>query len=227
MKDGTLYGGRLKKAYARLRAAVAEPDIPDSEDMIRRLAIAVLGEECGDHDASKAVDRIVERYVDWNEVRVSTPQELHEVVGDLVPDGPQRCKQLIQVLQAVYEKEHRVSLDRLTSIGRREAKQFLESLPGCDEYVTASLLLWCLEGHAIPIHRQLHNVLREAELVHPAATRAEVQAFLERHVAAAQAKHFCVIMNTHGVRRRSLLQSGKASAGGAKKGSGKLRGGEA
>ena len=32
--------------------------------------------------------------------------------------------------------------------------------------------------------------------MHPEATRAEVQAFLERHVGADEAREFCIIMRT-------------------------------
>jgi endonuclease III len=71
MKDGTRYASRLKKAYAKLRPSVPNPTIPEPGDPIRRLAIAVLGVECGDAEANRAIDRLFTTMVDWNEVRVS------------------------------------------------------------------------------------------------------------------------------------------------------------
>ena len=196
MKDGTRYAGRMKKAYAKLRQSVAEPKIPEVDDPIRRLAIAILGMDCGDAEAARAIDRIFTTMVDWNEVRVSSAVQVHRAMGDRIPQGLDRALQLLEALQAIYEREHRVSLDRLHSIGRREARDYLEALGGVDEYAAASVMLWSFGGHAIPVSDKLLSSLHEAELVHPTATRAEVQAFLERNVNSAQAKEFTVIMRS-------------------------------
>jgi hypothetical protein len=59
----------------------------------------------------------------------------------------------------------------------------------------------------------MYEALRQAELVEPTATMEEVRAFLERNVAASDAKEFCLMMDrlpvrtgagaTHGERRPS------------------------
>ncbi|MEK7732289.1 MAG: hypothetical protein AAB363_10575 [Planctomycetota bacterium] len=204
MKDGTRYARRLKKAYAKLRQSVAEPKIPEVDDPMRRLAIAILGVECGDAEAARAIDRIFTAMVDWNEVRVSSVAQVYRAMGDRIPQGLDRARQLLDALQAIYEREHRVSLDRLRGIGRREARDYLEALQGVDDFAAASVMLWCFGGHAIPVNDKLLASLREAELVHPNATRAEVQAFLERNVNSAQAKEFSVIMRSFTVLKRAV-----------------------
>ena len=209
MKDGTLYARRVKKAYAKLRQSVAEPKIPDINDPIRRLAIAILGVECGDAEADRAIERLFTSMVDWNEVRVSSVAQVYRAMGDRIPNGLDRARQLLDALQSIYEREHRVSLDRLRGIGRREARDFLEALPGVGDYAAASVMLWSFGGHAIPVSDPLLRSLREAELVHPSATRAEIQAFLERNVNAAQAKEFCVVMRTFSVSKRAASKSTK------------------
>ena len=221
MKDGTLYAPRLKKAYAKLRQSVAEPTIPRADDPIRRLAIAILGVECGDHEANRAVDRLLTVMVDWNEVRVSSAEQVGRALGDRIPQGLERAQRLIDALQAIYEREHRVSLDRLRSIGRREARDYLEALEGVDDYVAASVMLWSFGGHAIPVNDTFLQALREAELAHPHATRAEVQAFLERNINAAQAKEFCLVMRSFAGPKRSAATSAKTAKTARKKGAAK------
>jgi len=203
MKDGTRYAGRLKKAYAKLRQSVGEPKIPEVDDPVRRLAIAILGKECSDAEAARAIDRIFTTMVDWNEVRVSSAAQVYRAMGDRIPQGIDRARELLEALQAIYEREHCVSLDRLHRIGRREARDYLEALEGIDEYAAASVMLWSFGGHAIPVSDKLLQSLREAELVHPTATRAEVQAFLERNVSSAQAKEFTVIMRSFTAPKRA------------------------
>jgi len=221
MKDGTRYAGRVKKAYAKLRQSVAEPKIPDTNDPIRRLAIAVLGVECGDAEADRAIHRLLTTMVDWNEVRVSSVAQVYRALGDRIPHGLDRAGQLLDALQSIYEREHRVSLDRLRGIGRREAREYLEALPGVDEFAAASVMLWCFGGHAIPVSDKLLNSLREAELIHPTATRSEVQAFLERNVNFSQAKEFTVIMRSFAAPKRVAAKSAKTVKTARKKGAAK------
>ena len=44
MKNGTVYAGKLTKAYAKLRQTVGSPPgLPDPDPPLRRLAVAILG----------------------------------------------------------------------------------------------------------------------------------------------------------------------------------------
>lgn len=220
MKNGTLYAGRLKKAYTRQRQAVqqagsasSQPVIPETiqqagfaSDPFLCLATAVLAEESTEAEAKRAVDRILASMVDWNEVRVSDCDEINRASGNTIRHGARRCKRLIDALQSVYEKENRLSLDRLKSVGRREARQYLEELDGVSEYAVAFVLLWSLGGHAIPVNDRLLTALRDADLVFPTASRAEVQAFLERHVSASDGKRFCIVMRSFSPKKAAVAK---------------------
>jgi len=194
MKNGTVFGARVKKAYAKLKQSVPPPDIPEADDPLHRLAVAILGVGSSDALAASAIDRAFNTLVDWNEIRVSSEQELNKAMGNCLPHGVERCAQLIAALQSVFDHENRMSLDRLKGMGRRDAKHLLEQLAGVDEYAVASIILWSLGGHAIPVNDKLLETLRAAELVNEESGRGEIQAFLERHVSAAEAKAFCLLM---------------------------------
>ena len=171
MKAGTLYAARLKRAYAKLRQSVPEPAIPEPDDPIRRLATAILGVECGDAEADRAIDRIFTTMVDWNEVRVSSAEQVYRAMGDRIPQGLDRAQRLTDALQAIYHREHRISLDRLKSIGRREARDYLEALEGVGDYAAAAVMLWSFGGHAIPVSEALsHQIAERAR----AETKAEI-----------------------------------------------------
>ena len=213
MKDGTLYASRVKKAYARHRSSVSQPSIPEPDDPLHRLVVAILAVGCSDETAQRAVDRALSNMVDWNEMRVSSARELNRATGNAIPQGVRQCQRVLDALQSIYDHENRLSLNRLKSLGRREARHFLESLDGVDEYAAASVLLWSLGGHAVPVNDRLLEALRKAELVNLDTGRAEVQAFLERNISAAEAKRFCLVMQSFGVGRARL--SGKT--GGRKK----------
>jgi len=141
--------------------------------------------------------------VDWNEVRVSDAAQIAGVIGGLIPKSLRSCQRLGDALQDIYDRENCISLDRLHTIGRREARQFLEELAGTDEYAVAYVMLWGLGGHAIPVNDRLRASLGDADLVHPSATRAEVQAFLERHISASEGKEFSLKMRSFTAKKRT------------------------
>ena len=132
MKNGTAYAARLTKAFAKQRIACSQTQIPELDDPMRRLAIGVLGVECGDDEASRAVDGALQKLVDWNEMRVSSGAELNQATGNRIPNGVKRCQQLIRALQSVYDCENTLSLERVKGMARREARHYLEALEGLE-----------------------------------------------------------------------------------------------
>jgi hypothetical protein len=155
----------------------------------------------------------------WIEVRVSRPEEISRAMGPAGPDQPNYCQKLVNVLEGVYERENTLSLNRLNHLGRREARQYLDELPCVDEYGVASVTLWSLNGHGIPVDDALLRELRQADLVHPEASRGEVQAFLERHISAADAKAFCLIMRAFKAPAAAKAKTAKKTATKKKKAS--------
>jgi endonuclease III len=213
MKQGTAHAARLKKAYAKVRHAAPTPQIPEPDEPLHRLGIAILGVKYGDVQAQQAIDQLLTTMTDWNDVRVSRPSEINAAMGNANPERLEHCQRLIRALQSVYDHENRLSLDRLRQLGRREARQYLEGLDGVDQYAVASVALWSLGGHGIPIDDRLLRALRDADLVHPDADRGEVQAFLERHVAASEAKEFCIIMRSFGAKVSGATKRPRTATG--------------
>lgn len=193
MKGGTMYASRLKGVYAKLRESAAkleenqEPDHP-----LQRLATAIFAVGSSEEKAHIAVNRMLDAMVDWNDVRISTAGEIMSASGCRGSGSLERCSNLTAALGSIFNNENALTLDHLAAMPRREARHYLEQLDGVDEYATASVVLWSLGGHAIPVDDALLATLRDAELIHPQASRAEVQSFLERHVNASEAKEFCV-----------------------------------
>lgn len=196
MKQGTLYAARVRKAYARLRAQLPKPELPETDEPLRRMAIAVFGVRLGDVAAESAINRLLSRMVDWNEIRVSHVSELYDALQSANPAMHELCQRLREALQAVFQRENAMSLERLKRLGLREARQYLEELKGIDAYAVASVCLWSLGGHGMPVDDRVLRAMREAELVHPEANREEIQAFLERNISSADAKEFCVLMRS-------------------------------
>jgi endonuclease III len=197
MKNGTHYGKKVKAAYAKFRGCAGDGPLPGPVSPIEQLIVAVLSQESTVAKARKALAQINSGLVDYNELRVSTPAEIANAVGRQVPRVVERAKSLIRVLNAVYQNEYAVSLDGLAGKGVREVKAYLDQLDGATPYVVASVMLWSLNGHAIPINDTALAFLKRHDLVDADAQCAEVQSFLERHISAADAKSFCLDLEAY------------------------------
>jgi len=219
MKEGTAYAVRLKKVYAKVRAEAPTPEVGPLEDPLQCLALGVLGVTATEKASRVAVERLFESAVDWNEIRVSNPADISSVIDALVPESLAASGRLVRALQALFDRENQLSLERIKTIPRREARQFLDELDGMDPHAVASVVLWGLGGHAIPVNDALLHALHAADLVHPEATRAEVQAFIERHVSADEAREFCIIMRTFAEKHAAKAKraAGKATPAPKKK----------
>ncbi|MGB0716957.1 MAG: hypothetical protein ACPGXK_13835 [Phycisphaerae bacterium] len=195
MKNGTAYATKLKKAWAKMRPGAAAEADEDKPDPLFCLATGILGASLSKDQVRRVIERLTTEAVDWNEIRVSNADDLAAIAGaKMQPDAFQR---LIDALQHLYDKENALGMDRLGNMGRREARQYLESLNGMDEYAVATVMLWYLGGHAIPVNDSMLKILHDEDLVNPEASRAEVQAFLERHISAADGRQFVATLENH------------------------------
>ncbi len=194
MKNGTEYAKRIKRVYKKCSETAGTVREVAPTDPVEQLVLAALEWGSTRTNAKRAFRSLRERMVDLNEVRVSSAREISSAIREFIPDSSECARSISLALNDVFRREHRIKLDGLTQHGRREARHYLESLAGVNPYVVASVMLWSLGGHGIPANQRLLSALRREGLVDQSASPAEVQGFLERNIAAAEAKRFCMVM---------------------------------
>lgn len=212
MRNGTEYAKRVKRLFKQLQPTVKDAETGEPTDPTEQLIFAMLAVSSTPEQAGRAQRRLRERMVDYNELRVSSPAEISAMIRDLVPGSLDRSRALIDTLNAVYQSEHEVDLSRLRSMGIRDAKRYLEELDGVEAYAVASVLLWSLGGHAVPVSDRMLEVLREEEMIDPESDAGEVQSFLERHISASDAKLFCMAMDEYVASKKGGRKSPRSSA---------------
>ena len=194
MRNGAEYAKRVTRLFKKLRRGEKAVDFGQPTDPTEQLITSTLSVNTTPEHGRKALRRLKDRMVDFNEIRVSSPAEITGAVKDLIPSSTERAKKLVNTLNALFHTEHQVDLGCLKSMGIRDAKRYLEELGDIEPFVVASVILWSLGGHAIPVSNPLLKSLRDNDLVAPDCDVAVVQSFLERHVAATDAKQFCHVM---------------------------------
>ena len=195
MKNNKVYGERIRQVFARYRKGISVEKAAVPTDPLIQLAGAVLGDEEGYETGAAALKRILETMLDFNELRVSTPVEIAAATVPLLSSPVPRCEVLRVVLNGVYHREDIMDLGCLRQMKVKEARAYLEGLPGMEPFACASVLLWSLEAHAIPVCGRFQALMRREQWVAPDATRAEVQSFLEHQIKASDAHVFCAMMD--------------------------------
>jgi endonuclease III len=197
MKHGSEYAKEVKRLFRQMLKQFGKPAVPEPTDPIEQLIIGMLAACTTDVKAQAAYRKLREQMVDLNELRVTPPMELAELLRESVPLARDKAQRIVDALNAVRRRQDKLDLSFLKQRGRREARDYLEALDGVNRAAAASVVLYSLGGHAIPVDELTVYVLRQEEVVDPLADLAEVQAFLERHVSAADAPVFAALLGRH------------------------------
>lgn len=157
------------------------------EPAVEELVFSMLVWEARSAQAREAIQRLRASVVDYNELRVSLPEEIRQVLGERYPRGSDRAARLRATLNELYRREHRVTLQPIASAGKREARSYLETLEGMPHFVASRVFLVACGGHAAPVDERIRNMLAEEGVVGADETPETVSAWLERHVKAGDA----------------------------------------
>lgn len=152
--------------------------------LVRQLVHSFMLWESSLSRADKAMGAISEQLLDVNELRVCLPGELMHIIGVRYPRAEERCLRLRACLNAVFEHEHRTSLSSLEPMGKREARNALESLEGMVPFVAARVVLVELGGHCFPVDSRFASLL--GGLCEPDESHASLSGKLERAFRAGE-----------------------------------------
>ncbi|MDP6381493.1 MAG: hypothetical protein QF662_09130, partial [Phycisphaerae bacterium] len=152
---------------------------------VEHAVAAILWEQATSEQVEAAMNRLRRAFVDWNEVRVSRPREIREVLGSL-PRAASKAEQIPLILHEVFMQHHSMCWSEfLEKMGKRQMREFFEKIPGLRHYVAATIARDFAGAHAFPIDLDLHRVLVRLGILAPEISEPEAQAFMERAVKNA------------------------------------------
>jgi endonuclease III len=202
MKNATKHADNVRSLVKKLLKE-GKPDPKQVVDPVRALVSGILTFDTTDNrcaDAWKVIDR---EFVDINELRVATELEVIDLIGAKYPQIEQRAVMFREALNAIFEKEHTLSLERLKTLGRKEARQVLRELPEVTPYVEGYTTLYGLDEAAIPVDKTILDFLIENDCLEPDTSLEDAQKFLESQFKVDE------MYDAFFVIRRSALKRGK------------------
>jgi len=210
MKNSKDYGAKIDKLFKSLKKDNSAIKPVTYKEPVDAMVYAFVSAFTTEANAAKMIKRIHSHFVDVNDLRVSRPEEIVEVFGEMTDAAAASAQAMTTALNAIFEKYDKVSLDALCGEGKRQARKELEQIAGVTPFVAAYTTLTAFGGHAIPLTDRMVDYLKQNELVDPEATTEAIESFLERHISAADAYSFYALL-------RAEAEGGrKPAAGGAK-----------
>ena len=183
MKNVSKHIDELKQLFKRLSRDGKAPERAPLEPL-DALVRGAMSFDVSDNRAEDAMKAIGKEFVDLNELRVATDLEIHELLGVRYPEIEKRVAMITQCLNAIFEREQTMSLNRLKDVSKREARQFLRELPDIHPFVEAYIMLYAFDGSAFPLDDDMLEYLREQDAVDPETNLHDAQKFVENHLKA-------------------------------------------
>ena len=209
MKSATKHAEELKSLLKRL-SKEHKPGAKEKQEPLKALVRGAMSFDVSDTRAEDAMKAIGKEFVDLNELRVATDLEIQELLGTRYPAIERRVGMITQSLNRIFEKEHTLNLERLSTISKRDARQFLRDLPDVHPFVEAYVMLYAFDGHTVPLDDQMVDYLKTEGILEPETSLEEAQKFLEHHVKAEECHDFYAVV-------RDAAQSAGDDAGKKKK----------
>jgi endonuclease III len=199
----------LNQVFTILKKHYDPPSELEKRPVIEHLLYAIIREGATRDVADRAFKNLRTQFFDWNEVRVSSPQELEEVLTG-IPAGGERAQRIIGVLQYWFELKYNFDMEDLAKKGLKDAARQvarmlsevakngmkesgrvpMRVLDGND-YVVASVIQHGLGGHAIPLDVPSLRVLRRMGLIEGDADSLEsVRGSIEHYIPKAKGPMF-------------------------------------
>jgi len=178
----------LKQLYATARKESAS--LAEGVPILDQFIYGLCREDASIEQANRAFRNLVERFFDWNEVRVSSTRELEEAFEDL-SGAEGRAHRLILFLQEVFETHFSYDLQNLEKKGLKDAAKQLSRYQATNDYLIAWVTQRSLKGHAIPLDPPTLRCARRLGLLDDAHCDSETaRTSLEHLVSKAQGSQF-------------------------------------
>jgi len=216
MKNSKEYSKKLRKLFSSLKREYPKPEKIVYDEPLDALVYAIVGENMSESATQSAMKKLADNFVDLNDLRVSSTEEIVEVLGADTSAIRDMALALTRVLRAVFNGCNMVSLKALKKIGKRPAKQTLEQINGINHFVIDYCMLTSLQAHAIPLTEKMIELLRISQVVHPDADEQEIKGFLARQISADRAYEFYALLRCESEARQPKIREKRKTARKAK-----------
>lgn len=158
MTTATERNERISKLFRVARPKFPPVTPPASRTLLEHLVYACLLEDATFDAADEVFARLQLDYVDWNEIRVTTPVELAELMRPM-PEPDVTALRLRRSLHGLFEAHYSFDLEFLKKENLGKAIEQIGKYRGMTPFAVAWVTQHGLGGHSIPVDQSLMNLM--------------------------------------------------------------------
>ena len=180
----------LTEVHALLKKRYKIEPAADKMTILEAVVYGICHEDSTREQADRALARFKDGFFDWNEVRVSSLEEIQGVLAGM-SDAEGRAFRIRRFLRQLFEKTYGFNLDPLTKKPQKESIKALEEYDAIgSDYVLATVTRLALAGHAIPVDAPALRALRRLGIADDSTDIPTLRASLERAVPKNRGAEF-------------------------------------
>jgi endonuclease-3 len=165
--------------------------------LLENLLFAACLENARYEAAEAAYKALAEGFFDWNEVRVSTVEELAEAIS-MHPDRKTAATNTKKLLYSVFESTYSFELENMKKLNLGAAIQKLEKLEGATPFIVAAVTQASLGGHSIPLDHGAFIALKSVGIAADSDESKGVVPGLERAIPKSKGVEFGSLLHQFG-----------------------------
>ncbi len=181
MKNATEFA----KKFKTFRKTLPTTDGSTSkQDVVCEVIFSSLLWNATSRQATTAFKKMMKSSVDLNELRVNVISETMDLIGVNYPHSFERSKRLRTVLNAIYLREHSMEIASLDGAGKRDIREYFETLSGITPFVCNRVIALQYGVAAIPIDDRTLTALASHGIISEDADIEDTTNWLGRQVKA-------------------------------------------
>jgi len=187
VKDASAFAKKFKTFKKKLPSLAV---IANDYGVVGEVIYSHLVWNANEKAASAAFKRLVAASVDLNDLRVNMIDESIERIGVEYPLVRERVKRMHAVLNAIYNREHGMHIKSLDGAGKREIREYFETLKGITPFVCHRVISICYNVAAVPVDERTLAILKVNSVIHGTTTIEDAASWLARQVKADEVVDF-------------------------------------
>lgn len=162
--------------------------------VLEAVVFGICHEDTSREQATLALARFKDDFFDWNEVRVSSLEEIQGALAGF-PNSDDRAYRIRRFLRQLFEKTYGFTLEALAKKPLKESVKVLQEYEVlASDYVMATVIQMSLGGHAIPVDESARRALERLGVVDPGTDATTTRALLERAVPKNRGLEFADLL---------------------------------
>jgi len=192
---------QLEQILKLLKKRYTTPADAEERPVLEHLIYGIIREGTTRDIADRAYKNLRTHFFDWNEIRVSSPHEIEDVLTN-IPLAGERAQRITGILQYWFELKYNFDMEDLAKKGLKDAARQLSRMLNevakggmkesgripvrvidGNDYVVSYVIQQGLGGHAIPLDAPSIRVLRRLGMLEESTEGLEqLRGSIEHHV---------------------------------------------